>query len=83
MRVMNFDGVGLSEWDSPNITGRTRKAVPFAEGAEQPGDVVHCPAGERHRHGAVPHAHLDQVSIVVARRLGQQGRSAGAVSNGQ
>jgi quercetin dioxygenase-like cupin family protein len=115
MRVMNFDGVGLSEWDSPNITGRTRKAVPFAEGAEQvdisfirfplgvhstyhvhptdqvliaadgvgfietadgraefrPGDVVHCPAGERHRHGAVPHAHLDQVSIVVARRLGQ------------
>jgi hypothetical protein len=35
MRVMNFDGVGLSEWDSPNITGRTRKAVPFAEGAEQ------------------------------------------------
>jgi hypothetical protein len=35
MRVMNFDGVGLSEWDSPNITGQTGKTVPFAEGAEQ------------------------------------------------
>lgn len=33
------------------------------------GDVVHCPAGERHRHGATEHAHLDQVSIVVAARL--------------
>jgi quercetin dioxygenase-like cupin family protein len=121
MLVMNFADVGLLEWDSPNITARTRKAVPFAEGAEQvdisfirfppgvhstyhvhpadqvlvaadgvgfietadgraefrPGDVVHCPAGERHRHGAVPHAHLDQVSIVVARRLGKQGADSG------
>lgn len=33
------------------------------------GDVVHCPAGERHRHGATEHDHLDQVSIVVAARL--------------
>jgi quercetin dioxygenase-like cupin family protein len=121
MQIMNFASVSLSDWDSPNITARTLKAVPFAEGAEQvdfsfirfppgvhstyhvhntdqvliaadgvgfietaddraefrPGEVVHCPAGERHRHGAVPHAHLDQVSVVVASRLGQQRASGG------
>jgi quercetin dioxygenase-like cupin family protein len=31
--------------------------------------VVHCPAGERHRHGATESAPLDQVSIVVASRF--------------
>ncbi|MDB4873033.1 MAG: cupin [Gemmatimonadales bacterium] len=47
--------------------------VETAGGREEfgPGDVVHCPAGERHRHGATEHVHLDQVSIVVARRFAQ------------
>lgn len=35
----------------------------------RPGDVVHCPAGERHRHGAVEYSHLDQISLVVTREL--------------
>jgi quercetin dioxygenase-like cupin family protein len=113
VRVLKFGEAEPDRWLSPNITGVTRKWVPFAEGAEQvdisfikfpvgihstyhvhstdqlliaidgvgfietvdgrqefgAGDVVHCPAGERHRHGATESAPLDQVSIVVASRF--------------
>jgi quercetin dioxygenase-like cupin family protein len=54
--LIAVDGAGFVETDY----GRAEFA---------PGDVVHCPAGERHRHGATDHDHLDQVSIVVAGRL--------------
>ena len=113
MQVMRYSQTDPPVWHSPNITGETRKSVPFAEGEHEvdvsfikfpagvhstfhvhqtdqllvaidgtgfvetadgreefgPGDLVHCPAGERHRHGATEHTHLDQVSIVVANRF--------------
>jgi quercetin dioxygenase-like cupin family protein len=115
MRVLRFRDADPAPSLSPNITGETRKWVPFAEGAEQvdisfikfpvgvhstyhvhstdqlliavggvgfienaggreefsTGDVVHCPAGERHRHGATEDAPLDQVSIVLAARFAE------------
>ena len=55
--LIAVDGIGFIE---TTTNGRTEF---------RPGDMVHCPAGERHRHGAVQDAHLDQVSIVVATRL--------------
>ncbi len=54
--LIAMDGVGYVETDG--------ERVEF-----EPGDVVHCPAGERHRHGATSAGPLDQLSIVVARRM--------------